>query len=86
MYIRRTTIKSRKSGEPCFTYRLVESVRTEKGVRQRTVLNISRYFSLERDSWPDLVQRIEAILSGQRNLFKPPKEIGCHEHSRVNIR
>ncbi len=75
MYIRRTTIKSRKSGEPYFTYRLVESVRTEKGVRQRTVLNLGRYFSFERDSWPDLVQRIEAILSGQRSLFKPPKEI-----------
>ena len=75
MYIRRTTIKSRKNGEPYFTYRLVESVRTEKGVRQRTVLNLGRHFSLDRDSWPTLVQRIEAILSGQRNLFKLPEEI-----------
>ena len=75
MYIRRTTIKSRKNGEPYFTYRLVESVRTEKGVRQRTVLNLGRHFSLDRDSWPTLVQRIEAILSGQRNLFKLPGEI-----------
>lgn len=75
MYIRRTTIKSRKSGEPYFTYRLVESVRTEKGVRQRTVLNLGRYFSLDRESWPDLVKRIEAILSGQANLFQLPKDI-----------
>ena len=75
MYIRRTTIKSRKNGEPYFTYRLVESVRTEKGVRQRTVLNLGRHFSLDRDSWPTLVQRIEAILSGQRNLFELPEEI-----------
>lgn len=75
MYIRRTTIKSRKSGAPYFTYRLVESVRTEKGVRQRTVLNLGRHFSLNRESWPDLVQRIEAILSGQRNLFKLTQDI-----------
>jgi transposase len=75
MYIRRTTIKSRKSGEPYFTYRLVESVRTEKGVRQRTVLNLGRHFSLARESWPDLVKRIEEILSGQLNLFQLPKEI-----------
>ena len=75
MYIRRTTIKSRKSGEPYFTYRLVESVRTEKGVRQRTVLNLGRHFSLGRESWPDLVQRIEAILSGQKNLFQLSKDI-----------
>lgn len=75
MYIRRTTIKSRKNGEPYFTYRLVESVRTEKGVRQRTVLNLGRHFSLDRESWPDLVNRIDAILSGQTNLFQLPKDI-----------
>lgn len=75
MYIRRTTIKSRESGEPYFTYRLVESFRTEKGVRQRTVLNLGRHFSLHRDSWPDLVKRIEEILSGQTNLFQLPQEI-----------
>lgn len=75
MYIRRTTIKSRKSGEPYFTYRLVESVRTEKSVRQRTVLNLGRHFSFDRESWPDLVKRIEAILSGQTNLFELPKDI-----------
>ena len=75
MYIRRTTIKSRKSGEPYFTYRLVESVRAEKGVRQRTVLNLGRHYSLDRESWPDLVERIEAILSGQMNLFQLPKDI-----------
>jgi hypothetical protein len=39
MFIRRTTIKSRESGEPYYTYRLVESVRVAAGVRQHTLLN-----------------------------------------------
>lgn len=86
MYIRRTTIKSRKSGAPYFTYRLVESVRTEKGVRQRTVLNLGRHFPFNRESWPDLVQRIEAILSGQRNLFKLPEDIeSAAQHYAASI-
>ena len=38
MYIRRTSIKSRKDGSQYYTYRLVESKRTEKGVRQYTIL------------------------------------------------
>ena len=75
MYIRRTTIKSRKNAEPYFTYRLVESVRTIKGVSQRTVLNLGRYFSIPKESWPALAGRIKEILSGQINLFQPSQTI-----------
>jgi len=69
MYIRRTTIKSRRSGEPYFTYRLVESVREGGRVRQRTVLNLGRHFDVPRAQWPALVQRIEALLGAQSDLF-----------------
>ena len=48
MYIRRTAIKSRKDGGKYYTYRLVESRRTEKGVRQHTLLNLGVDFSLPR--------------------------------------
>ena len=65
MFIRRTTIKSRASGEPYFTHRLVESIRTESGVRQRTVLNLGRHFEVPREQWPAFAQRIEHIVSGQ---------------------
>ncbi len=75
MYIRRTTIKSRKNGEPYYTYRLVESVRTEKGVRQYTILNLGRDFPYPRELWPDLACRIEEIISGQKRLFELPAEI-----------
>jgi transposase len=70
MYIRRTSIKSRKNGTSYYTYRLVESVRTEKGVSQRTLLNLGHDFSFPRESWPDLSCRIVEIISGQMNLFK----------------
>jgi len=69
MYIRRTTIKSRKDGKPYYTYRLVESARTQKGVRQRTLLNLGRGFSYPRETWPDLAARIGEILHGQSRLI-----------------
>jgi len=75
MYIRRTTIKSRKDGGQYYTYRLVESKRTEKGVRQYTLLNLGVDFSLPREQWPDLTKRIEEILSGQQSLFEIDRDI-----------
>jgi transposase len=75
MYIRRTTIKSRKNGRPYCTYRLVESVRTSKGVRQHTLLNLGSNFSCPRESWPDLAKRIGEIISGQNQLFPPASDL-----------
>ncbi len=69
MYIRRTTIKSRKDGSQYYTYRIVESKRTEKGVRQYTLLNLGADFSLPREQWSDLAKQIEDILAGQQSLF-----------------
>lgn len=62
MYIRRTTIKSRKSGEPYTTYRLCESKRVGGKVKQRTLLNLGRYFDRPREQWPVLSARIEELL------------------------
>ena len=75
MYIRRTTIKSRKDGGQYYTYRLVESRRTEKGVRQHTLLNLGVDFSLPREQWPDLTTRIEDILGGQQSLFDSDSDV-----------
>ena len=69
MYIRRTSIKSRHTGEPYYTYRLVESVRTGNKVQQKTRLNLGRHFAVPREQWPQLVQRIEQIIHGQHRLF-----------------
>ncbi len=69
MYIRRTTIKSRQTGEPYYTYRLVDSIREGKQVRQRTLLNLGRRFEVPREQWPALVQRIEHLVGGQQDLM-----------------
>jgi len=75
MYIRRTTIKSRKDGRQYYTYRLVQSERTAKGVSQRTLINLGTGFSLPRDQWPELSSRIQEIISGQQNFFKISEKI-----------
>ena len=75
MYIRRTSIKSRKDGRQYYTYRLVQSERTANGVRQHTLSNLGTDFSLPRDQWPELSSRIQEIISGQQNLFEVPEEI-----------
>ena len=75
MFIRRAAIKSRKDGGQYYTYRLVESRRTEKGVRQHTLLNLGVDFSLPREKWPDLAKRIEGILSGQHSLLENNCEV-----------
>ena len=69
MYIRRTTIKSHQTGGTYFTHRLVESVRTDQGVRQRTLLNLGTDFPYARTDWLPLAHRIEQIVRGQGTLF-----------------
>jgi len=87
MFIRRTTIKSRKTGEPYYTYRLVESMRTEKSVRQRTLLNLGTHFPYSREKWPEMAGRIENILYGQKAIFKLPKnlETACQHYAALII-
>ena len=69
MYIRRTSVKSRKTGEPYYTYRLVESVREGERIRQRTLLNLGRHFDVPREQWAALSQRIDDLVSGQQDLM-----------------
>lgn len=69
MYIRRTTIKSHQTGGTYFTHRLVESVRTDQGVRQRTLLNLGTDFPYAQTDWLLLAHRIEQIVRGRGSLF-----------------
>ncbi|MDH4317931.1 MAG: hypothetical protein OEV64_06035 [Desulfobulbaceae bacterium] len=75
MYIRKTTIKSKKDGGHYYTYRLVESQRTERGIRQYTLLNLGIDFSLPKEHWPALTRRIQDILGGQKTLFSVNPEL-----------
>jgi len=80
MFIRKTQCQKRKAGGHYYTYRLVESRRTEQGVRQQTLLNLGVDFSLPREQWPDLTKRIEEILAGQRSLFEIDSNIDKLAH------
>ena len=75
MYIRRTTIKSRKDGGQYYTYRLVRSERVGKKVHQRTLLNLGTGFSLPREQWPELVSRIQNVIDGQIEIVKTQQAI-----------
>ena len=69
MYIRQVTQTAQKTGKKYHTYRLVESVRTERGARQRMLLNLGSSFSVSKEHWKELANRIEEILSGQQTMF-----------------
>ena len=69
MYIRQTMTRSKKDGSSYHSYRLVESTRIGNKVKQRTLLNLGTGFSLPREQWGELTDRIESILHHQASLF-----------------
>ena len=74
MYIRKVRKTDRKTGKTYFYHQLVESYRSPKGPRQRTLLNLGR-LDLDEQELRDLGCRIEEILSGQLPLFEAPEKI-----------
>jgi transposase len=75
MFIRRVPHKNRKNRKEYYTYKLVDSIRTERGPRQRDILNLGVGFDLPKEKWKDLANCIEGIITGQRHLIDYPKEI-----------
>jgi len=76
MYIRKTVSKSKKhGGKKYYTYRLVESVRIGKKVKQHTLLNLGADFHVDQSQWSDLAKRIEDIIKGRSSLFDLDKEL-----------
>ncbi len=75
MFIRNVPHKNRKNRKEYFTYKLVESIRTERGPRQRDILNLGVDFDLPKEQWKDLANCIEEIITGQQPLIDYPKEI-----------
>ena len=75
MFIRKVLHKNNKTRKEYYTYKLVDSVRTERGPRQRTVLNLGVDFSLPEEQWKDLANCIEEIITGQQNLIEYHKTV-----------
>ena len=74
MFIRTVYKKNKKSSTKYECQQLVESIRTEKGVRQKLLLSLGR-LPIPKEKWPTLTKRIEAIVQGQKALFKTESEI-----------
>ena len=74
MFIREIT-KKNPGYEKTFTYhRLMESVRTPKGPRQRVLLNLG-HLELPASEWKTLANRIEEIVYAQASFILPPPHI-----------
>ena len=69
MFIRESKTKNKKTGEVYIKHQLVESYRTDKGPRQRVVLNLGRV-DIGRKDWRRLAFELENRLSGQASLIK----------------
>lgn len=67
--------KDSKSGKLYCAYHLVESIRTEKGPRQRTILYMGSEIDLQEGDLKMLAQRIEDIIADQRSFIPYPEKI-----------
>jgi len=68
MFIRKITQK--KNGENYNSYRLVESIRTEKGPRQHVLLNLGADFNVPPDDWKTLCGVLTEKLSKQPSFVQ----------------
>ena len=75
MYIRKTKKIDPQSGREYFFLQLVESVRTERGPRQRILLNLCAELDLDANELKELANRIEEIAAGQQSFLLPPEKI-----------
>jgi len=75
MYIRRVHTYNKRTGESYFTHRLVRTERIGHKVRQFTLLNLGRHFSVAAKHWSLLCPRIEEIVTGQSALLPLDPEL-----------
>jgi transposase len=75
MFIKKALKTDPKTGKAYFAYHLVESVRTDKGPRQRTLLYMGSNIELQEGEHKLLAQRIEGIIAGERPMIPYPKNI-----------
>ncbi|MFZ3590187.1 IS1634 family transposase, partial [Bacillus sp. DJP31] len=74
MFIRETTTKNRVTQKEYMKHVLVESYRTEKGPRQRVVMQLGT-LTLPKSEWKKLASALEGRIAGQITLFEDENEI-----------
>ena len=75
MYIKKTIKTDRKSNKTYCAFHLVESIRTEKGPRQRTLLYMGSEIPLPEEEHKMLAKCIEEIISNTQHLLPYPERI-----------
>lgn len=75
MFIKKTLKTDPKSGKTYSAYHLVESVRTEKGPRQHTLLYMGSEIELPEGEHKLLAQRIEGIIVGEIPLLPYSEDV-----------
>jgi transposase len=74
MFIREISKKNSSSDKIFVYHRLMESVRTPQGPRQKILLNLGK-LEIPTDQWKTLANRIEEIYLGQQSFQMPPPHI-----------
>lgn len=69
MFIRKTHILNRETQKSYWNFQLVEAIRTERGPRQRILLNLGADLDLDDQERKALANRIEEILKGILSIF-----------------
>lgn len=74
VFIREIIKKNPGYPKPFIYHRLMESIRTPRGPRQRIVLNLGT-LDIPREEWKVLANRIEEIITGQESYLEPSSNI-----------
>lgn len=74
MYIKQVIKGNGRTNKRYKYFHLVESIRTEKGPRQRLILNLGK-IDLDPSQYHSLARRIEDILTGQMSFYEVPLKI-----------
>lgn len=74
MFIKEIKKQNKGSDKVFISHRLMESYRTEKGPRQRTILNLGK-LELPKEQWKLLADQIEAEINGQQSLYPVDEQI-----------
>ena len=75
MFIRKTKKLDPKTKKPYYNFQLIESIRTERGPRQRILLNLGADVGLDPQECKLLANRIEMIVTGEETFLLPSEKI-----------
>ena len=85
MFIREIKKQNLNSDKVFIYHRLIESIRTPKGPRQKVVMNLGT-LDLAKDKWKELANRIEQLVHGQDiSLFEVSPEIETLAHHYAQL-